>query len=354
MPKHLTMLILTALMLFTLRPAYSGLSLPQEEGRYFATSGICAMCHTGLQDEAGTDVSIDSFWRSTLMANSARDPYWQATVRSEVLIHPQLQAIIEDKCATCHMPMARFTAYQQGQKGKILDQGFLDPKNALHALATDGVSCTVCHQIRPDNLGDATSFSGKFIIDAQAPAGERTLFGPYAIAPEQATLMQSASGFLPAQGLHIRKSALCATCHTLYTPTLDKDGNIVGAFPEQTPYLEWRQSVYAKSQTCQGCHMPHAQGGVQISLTGGQPRQPFSKHVFVGGNAYMLKILKAFGDELGITATGEQFEATLTRTLDQLQKRTATLSIANLSLSPSTLTVDVVVRSQVGHKFPTG
>ena len=49
--------------------------LPTDQGRYFAGSGVCSICHTDMQDEAGNNVSIDDFWRSTMMANAARDPY---------------------------------------------------------------------------------------------------------------------------------------------------------------------------------------------------------------------------------------------------------------------------------------
>jgi len=33
----------------------------------FSGSGICAMCHSGLTDEAGNNVSNDAQWRSTMM-----------------------------------------------------------------------------------------------------------------------------------------------------------------------------------------------------------------------------------------------------------------------------------------------
>ena len=46
------------------------------------------MEENGLVSPAGEDVSIGVSWRSSMMANSARDPYWQAAVRREVLHHP--------------------------------------------------------------------------------------------------------------------------------------------------------------------------------------------------------------------------------------------------------------------------
>lgn len=337
----------------------SGAPLLSAQGAFFSASGACSACHSGMSDEAGNDVSLDTAWRSTMMANSARDPYFLASVRAEGLRNPEQRAQIEDTCATCHMPMARTTAAAAGGPGAILDEGFADPENELYPLAMDGVSCTVCHQIRETNLGPE-SYSGRFLIDTDLPAGQRVIFGPYTIEDDQAAIMQQVSGYVPQQavpwggGLHLAESELCATCHTLYLQTLDASGSPAGFFPEQVTYLEWYYSGYRSRRTCQGCHMPSAEGGVRISTTSVNPRSPFSQHAFVGGNAYLLRILNAFGDELGVTASEGQFEATLERTLAQLQDSTATLQVENVTLSGTRLILEVVVGNEAGHKFPTG
>ncbi|HMF01272.1 MAG TPA: hypothetical protein VKK06_15390, partial [Terriglobia bacterium] len=49
----------------------------------FQTSDRCFACHNGLSTSAGEDISIGFAWRASIMANSARDPYWQAGVRRE-------------------------------------------------------------------------------------------------------------------------------------------------------------------------------------------------------------------------------------------------------------------------------
>src|SRR5262245_5833013 len=85
----------------------------------FKTSDNCLACHNGLTLATGEDVSIGSSWRSTMMANSARDPYWQASVRRETIDHPQAAIEIEDECAVCHMPMARTQAVENGGKGRV-------------------------------------------------------------------------------------------------------------------------------------------------------------------------------------------------------------------------------------------
>jgi hypothetical protein len=307
-----------------------------------------------MTDEFGADVSIDAAWCSTMMANAARDPYWQASVRAEVLDNPNYQAVIEDKCATCHMPMAHFTAAAYGNEGKVLENGFLNPENEQHTLAMDSVSCTLCHQISEASLGQPDSFSGGFVIGTDLPAGERLTFGPYVVGKNLVQVMQSASGFIPVQSQHITQAELCATCHTLYTPYVDATGQIAGEFPEQMPYLEWTHSDYQQTQACQDCHMPAAQGAVRISVTGGPPRSPFAQHIFVGGNAYMLEVLRTFGEEQRVTASSEQFEAKKGHTVDQLQSHTAILAIEEVELSGSQLMASVAIQSLVGHKFPTG
>ncbi len=337
-------------------PAPSGVAraLPTDKGKLFSASGICATCHTAMVDEAGADVSTDRLWRATMMANAARDPYWQASVRAEVLSHPDFQAVIEDKCTTCHMPMARFTANTQGAEGAVFDQGFHVPENPLHALAMDGVSCNLCHQIREIGLGETGSFSGHFKIDTELPMGERIAYGPYPVQPGLTPIMQASSGFVPVQGPHLEQSQLCATCHTLYTPYIDDTGHIAGEFPEQTPYLEWIQSDYLETQSCQGCHMPMAAGGVQLSITGGPKRSPFFVHQFAGGNAYMMQVFQGFGDELGLTASNDHFQTKQVSTLEQLQTRTASLALEGLGVADGQLSATVVVTSHVGHKFPSG
>jgi hypothetical protein len=307
-----------------------------------------------MEDEAGTDVSTDSFWRGSMMANAARDPYWQASVEAEVLSHPRLQAVIEDKCATCHMPMAHFTAVEEGEEAAILEEGFLDPAHALHSLAMDGVSCTLCHQIEDEGLGEASSFSGGYTIDADLPTGERVSYGPHPVEEDLALVMQSTSGFVPMESQHVEQAELCATCHTLYTPYVDAEGNVAGEFPEQMAYGEWLASAFGGTVSCQGCHMPPAQGGVPLSITGGPPRSPFHQHVFAGGNAYMLEILGTFGEEMGVTASSAQFGEKKAQVVDQLTNRTAAVQLEDVRLEGSTLVADVSILSKVGHKLPTG
>ena len=130
-------------------------------------------------------------------------------------------------------------------------------------FALDGVSCTACHQIQPDNLGEESSFDGNFVIRSNIDTDPQ-IFGPFEVVTGLSRIMQSATGFTPETGAHLQQSELCATCHTLFTTSLDAEGREVSRFPEQTPYLEWKHSAFSESESCQSCHMPEGCAGSHL------------------------------------------------------------------------------------------
>lgn len=336
-----------------------GAPLVQFSTSHFAGSGNCAQCHSNLKDTSGKDVSIDSHWRSTMMANAAKDPYFLAKVASEVAQLPSLKGAIEDACATCHMPMARTQAAADGNTVAILgDDGFLNPSNQLNKAAMDGNSCSLCHQIQAANLGQSGSFEGKYQIDTSTSAPNRIEFGPFA-NPLQ-TPMQNVVGFTPTQGAQMGSVGLCATCHTVYTPFVNAQGAVGGTFPEQVPFLEWAHSAYGSNPSqqlpCQACHMPAASGSAAISNnpTTLDPRSPIYQHEFIGGNSLMLNMMQAHIQELGITASSDQMQSTSELTSTQLETRAAQISIVTSEISNNVLKVTLSVVDQTGHKFPTG
>lgn len=321
----------------------------------FQTSDQCAACHNSLVTPAGEDVSIASDWKSTMMAHSARDPYWQAGVRRETMDHPGAQAAIEDECSTCHMPMARTQAKAAGRTATVFAHlPVTAGATGEAALAADGVSCTACHQISSKNLGTPESFTGGFVIDTTKPAEERQIFGRFRIDSGRTMLMRSASGFVPSEGAHIRSSELCATCHTLITEALGRDGRPVGRLAEQVMYLEWRHSAFRLTQSCQSCHMPVVHHSTPISSVAGEPRDSVGRHVFVGGNFFMLRLLNRFRGELGVVAPSRELDAAVNRTVRFLQTATAAVAVENAATTAGGIEFTVAVSNLAGHKFPTG
>jgi hypothetical protein len=322
----------------------------------FETADRCMACHNGVTSSSGEDVSIGFSWRASMMANAARDPYWHAAVRREITDHPQARALIEDTCSTCHMPMSRYEAHFGGGSGEVFENlPVTGAQTRSQVLAADGVSCSACHQITAEGLGDSATFTGGFHVDETTPWGERALLGPFETDRGRAALMNSATGFVPRQADHIQSSELCASCHTLYTESLDAAGNQVGELPEQVPYLEWLASDFAAAEggrSCQSCHMPVVSEPVAVTGVLGQPREDVNRHIFLGGNFFMLGMLNRYRGELGVKAMPQELDAAVLRTVHHLQTETARVELSS-DLSGGTLSAAVTVTNLGGHKLPT-
>lgn len=332
---------------------------PKNPETLFSPSENCVACHNALTTPDGEDVSIGASWRSTIMANSARDPYWQAGLRRETIDHPMHAEDIQHECAACHMPMLQKVALAKGNKANVFAQLPInkDDDSNLHTLAADGVSCTVCHQISNEGLGTRPNFNANFTMRPTPPDKHRVIFGPFQIDQGRKTIMRSATGFQQMKTDHIQQSELCATCHTLYTQAIAPDGRIIGSLPEQMNFQEWQHSDYSNQQTgrsCQSCHMPIVTEPTRAASVFGDYRDNVHRHVFVGGNAFMVRLLNRYRDELGVTASSSELEATAKATVNQLQRDTATITVANTTTSGTTVSADVTVTNVTGHKFPTG
>jgi len=353
---------LWVLAVFAASPSAKETSRSREQTRHpdlslFTHSDNCLACHNTLMSASGEDVSIGATWRSTMMANSARDPYWQAAVRRETIDHAKRSADIQNECAACHMPMAQKIAHAAGSKGEVFAHlPVAGPDgSALERLASDGISCTVCHQIAPDKLGTRESFNANFSLLPTRADGTRLIFGPYQVDNGRQSIMRSVTGFVQSEATHIRQSELCASCHTLITEAYGPNGEVIGSLPEQMNYQEWLHSAFSKEErSCQSCHMPRAEGPIRISSVLGDARDRLAQHVFVGGNAFMVRMLNRYRNELGVAALPSEMEATARATMRQLQDETATVSISPLEINGRELAFSVDVSNLTGHKFPTG
>ncbi len=333
---------------------------------HFASPDVCAQCHsnvrtsTAMRTADGTGVAPYDLQHASMMANAGRDPLFWAVLSAESAGAPELVAEIEDTCLRCHAPMGRTEAEMSGLDfPAAADLRLGDTRVAR--LSLDGVSCTTCHRLDPANLGAPETWSGHYQISSTS----------YIYGPHEAPLtgpMQAHTGFTPREGLHMMTSEVCASCHTLQTPTLVDGAPSAFTFLEQAPYLEWRNSAYApdgsRSAACQQCHMPTTDSdGTPIETRiarnpgGGDftidPRQPFGQHFQVGGNTFMLGILRDNADILNPRANADAFNATIARARTMLATA-ASVEVTDVVRTGDQLSAVVVVHNQTGHKLPTG
>ena len=294
------------------------------------------------------------------MAHAAVDPFWQAAVRREAASHED-PAAVEDKCGTCHAPAQRTEAAQDGRRFRLAD---------LDALGAEGVTCTVCHQIRDIGLGTEASYSGQYVIDGETDE----IFGPYE-KPVQMPMWRHVE-YRPVYAPHIEESALCGTCHALFIEQPDagdahdaaagkthgatqdvtrKDAMAASAprmrsVAEQTTYLEWRASDWARGGvSCQDCHMPVVEHATAIARRPPwlDTRERVWMHEFAGANRHLLSL-----EDITQHASSVHREARLARVDELLHSALAFES--DLSLRNDSLVGRIVVHNRSGHRLPTG
>ena len=335
---------------------------PIMSGR-FATGPVCAECHSNhpeaeaMRNDAGDGVAPFDLWSRSMMAHAARDPFWLAVVSAEVTATPSRRREIEGTCLRCHAPMAAVT--MEDRYGGSPRAGLLNEDGDLADLARDGVSCTLCHQLEDNGLGGPRSFSGLFQVGKA-----RNIYGPHEDVFPRPMMMHT--GYVPGFGRQILDAGLCATCHTLFTSALDPEGEPAGGIlPEQTPFLEWRNSRYAREgRTCQDCHMSAAgEPAIETAIARtphgwdfgwAEARQPYGLHSFIGANTSVPRILAELEAELNPVSDESGRAEQKAATEKYLAGETARLILGEPRIEGGQVTLPVTVQSITGHRFPTG
>jgi len=98
--------------------------------------------------------------------------------------------------------------------------------------------------------------------------------------------------------------------------------------------------------------MPAARQAPIASVLG-EVRPQIARHVFVGGNFFMLRVLNRFRHELGVAALPQEFESAALRTVGFLQTETARLLVDSVAERGRRLDVAVTLENLSGHKLPT-
>jgi nitrate reductase cytochrome c-type subunit len=315
----------------------------------FSSAGKCDHCHgsdpMGIAnvDGEGGDVNVIDDWSSSMMALSAKDPYWRAKVSEEVFVNPLLQQEIESTCTKCHAPLGHFAATMHGATHYSIADMLAD------SVALDGVSCTACHSQLPQP--EVALHTGQLLM-----ADDSVVYGPY--YNPLITPMALYSGYTPEQADHISDAKLCAACHSLVTETVDLNGALTGNhFVEQATWHEWLNSSYStNSTTCQKCHVPQLPDQMVRLATGYMtpPRGPYGLHTLAGGNVTMLQLMRDNREQLGIYPSEAQFDETINATRNMLQEQSLQMEVTEINRTADTLYIDVKLTNLVGHKMPSG
>lgn len=356
----------------------------QEEFVPVAPSSNCTFCHANYVFEEPPGYSEPhNGWLNSLMAQSVRDPIWQAALT----IANQDAEGAGEFCIRCHAPGAWLAG--KSVTGDLSDFDMFD---------FDGINCHFCHRMvdpvyeegisPPEDQAILAALdfapnghvgNAQFVIDpADVRRNARQVAVNYhsTVTGELAPII-----FSPFH----RESAACAACHDVSNPVYVRqpDGSYAlgnlgephptgdqhDMMPEQRTYSEWLFSDFASGgvffpdgrfggdhptgvmQSCQDCHMPRRANFGGCAFTDSdpdlEPHADFAQHHFAGANTWVLgAVLDEYGFTTGLT---EQSVA-------DAHNRTAELlrNASDVELTVESDLLNVRVINWSGHKLPTG
>ena len=294
---------------------------------------------TLLNTRTGHSVALDEFTPSLKCRECHPTQYsgWSQSMHSFAFEDPLYQAVfieasretngkIDRLCVGCHTPIGTVAEFVW-----VKDDGEI----AIDKLATEGVSCDLCHSIEEVFMLERHGVLGNagMVLD---PLGPKR--GPHEGA-------ESEFHETKVSPLH-RRSELCGACHNVFHP--------VGNTKIARTYDEWTNSVYAENDIqCQDCHMIPPILIAEIARTLKKPllpgstsifntfREPFYPHTFSGANVPIPNIM-------GAAEHGEQ--------ATQLLQLAASTKIDQVHLKngDGNAIIDVIIRNErAGHNLPT-
>jgi hypothetical protein len=404
----------------------------------YLTSDQCINCHDAtyansaeanmLIDKANSDQKINvspyGEWRVSPMGLAGRDPIFFSQLQSETNNLPKAKKCIENTCLHCHGVMGqRQLAIDTPASDECKDLFAVAPPEGVPfgkpfaksmvtkwqnnppnnhdakygALARDGISCMVCHQIDDKGLGTESGYTGNFVANKPGK-----VVGPYASDEVLTKPMQNALNITPEFGAQIQNSDICGSCHNILLPTFNNDGTlhehaapgglVVNATYEQTTHLEWVNSDFSKKgsfESCQDCHMPtdfkvgdthndlkgmkianiessdfapttHRLPDKDITLT---PRDTFARHSLHGLNVFLNEMFQQFPMILGLRQMDYMVNTNVQPALitgrdsmiEMATQQTANVSITSLYwIKDNTIELSVEVENLTGHYLPSG
>jgi len=354
---------------------HPGTQPDQSGGADFASiliSDECRLCH----EDIDVFVPIYTRWSASMMANSARDPLFQASLA----IANQDAAFAGDLCLRCHTP-----------GGWLGNRSVPTDGSSLRAEDFDGVTCTVCHRmVDPVFQAGVSPTEDESIIDALKAGGLWTPQpgnGGYVVDPVHVRRGPfddvPLNAHFPVEIIHSpfhTTSDHCGTCHDVSNPAFTRQPddtyvlNELGMshltsdkydmFPMERTYSEWLNSQYANGGvdasgvfggnhatgimvSCQDCHMPDFDGFGSVF----HDDDPFFQrpnvpaHNFTGGNTWMPGVIL----DLFPGAFPSQYLDPVVERARFMLQNAATLEVVQDQCS-----VSVRIYNNAGHKLPTG
>jgi hypothetical protein len=282
--------------------------------RQLSSAQDCANCHT----------DVTSHWQVSAHANAATDQYYQAL--TTLFIQERGPEAVR-YCASCHNPVGLMqgeidvqaaqriaaqsgaTAYESRKLGVVLP---------ISARASEGVTCSVCHQaahVAQNSASGTEPTNLQFDLRGNLLPNDVVAQISLRAAPNQHTQAMLRST--------LNQAELCGACHNLRLPDN-------GMLLEPT-YDEWKASPYAaRGITCQNCHMPAREGRMV--------------------NSGLPGLVAAHGGMPGVPSSLPKLANSA-----QLLRAAATLSIANVEANGRGLRATLLItNSGAGHYLPTG
>jgi len=323
---------------------------------------FCSRCHMPtdyIDNHPLKNVKFDS---ATGLENAIPDPNFNPTSDNGTgiafaTLEPQYRNTDSGKsgiiCAVCHTNAETrdtpFHNYPRGSSAYVPAQGTKPRSELLASAQQDTFNVPDASK---QNLGYSIG-AGSYRLSPHA-IGSAERFGPLAAnqppAPKDAYTSQIFGQNIPFQqmdpakhkGFHqamFVRAEMCAACHdvTNALPIKNALGKWVGGFPIERTYTEWANSAYADrpgnanfdprfKRDCQSCHMQQDYGQPGTAQTlykdgnplppqidhvaneGGSPH-PFFTHHFVGGNAYITRLVGKDVDPTGNVAPYPELSA---------------------------------------------
>ena len=287
----------------------------------FAHSSECVACHNQLTTPLGDDVSIGASWRSTMMANSARDPYWQAGVRRETIDHPLPRRRHPGRVrALPHADDAE--ARRRGRAARAACSRYLPDGDKPADERRMAQRRRLLHGVPPDcqgRLGTRESFNGGFVVEPAPANGVRADPAARTRSTRAASaIMRSVDGLRAGRSAAHPSSRNCARPATRsITEAFGADGKVdrPAAGADELPGMAAQRLQHGADGAASRATCRAWPGRCASRRCSASYRDGLSRHLFVGGNASCCGCLTAIATSSASRRSRRSWRPPRTRTI---------------------------------------